>query len=305
MKKAYEVLIVFTFCLVLITSTNTLYSLPDSNSDIPNLNAGDSTPPVIIFNLANMSTDGLLLIQVYDAETSLSEVNVYRNGATLNSTDTLFNVSWSTVVYDSSNTPLSVQDENSKNSFDDLTPSGENTYSGDILVDDVFLSGEHNNITVIADNLDGSRSISTTSFCNTVDCWGRGGGSSTTDTPTNTQEAQPNIPIMVFDMTGYYCCGYIEPRIEPNGNSITNFTVSYNETENMLSMTVLTENGYFYKSALMLDYTVDLNLFGCEDCSCPIYTPPTGEPSFIFLTLIPAIAILAIFLKNKKSKRKT
>jgi hypothetical protein len=304
MKKAYEVLILFTFCSVLITSINTLYALPDSNYYVPNINAGDSTPPVIIFNLSNMSTDGLLIIQVYDAETSLAEVNVYRNGDEINSTEPWLNVTWSTIVYDSSNTPLSVKDEGIENSFDDLTPAGENTYTGDILVDDVFLTGEHNDITVIADNTDGSRSTSTTSFCNTVDCWGRGGGSLTTDTPANIQEAQPNIPIMIFNMTGYYCCGYIEPRIEPNGNSITNFTVSYNETENMLSMTVLTENGYFYKSAIMLDYTVDLNLFGCEDCNCPIETP-TGEPSFIFLTLIPAVVILAIILKFKKSKRKT
>ena len=248
-----------------------------------------------------MSSTGILRIKVYDNETNLSEVSVYWNTTLLNSSVVWFNVTWSYMVYTDSNITLSVKNEDSESSFDETAPdTSSNTYEGEIDVDEVFVEGDHNDITVEAENLDGTTSFTTTSFCNTADCWGRGGGSLTTNTPSNTLEAQANIPIMGFDMTGYYCCGYIEPIIEPNGNPIVNFTVSYNETENMLSMTVLTENGYFYKSAIILDDTVDLNLFGCRDCSCPI-TPTSG---YLFITVLSSVLILTIILNLRKRKSK-
>jgi hypothetical protein len=305
MKKAYKILFLVTVCLILIASTNALYSSSESQNDVPTLDAVDSTPPVIIFDLSDMSSTGILRIKVYDNETNLSDVAVYWNNTLLNSSDPWFNVTWYYVLYTDSNITLSVVTEDNESSFDDVAPdANSNTYDAVIDIDAVFLPGDHNSIRVESTNLDGTTTASTTSFCNTAECWGRGGGSISPNTPANTIEVQENIPIMGFDMTGYYCCGYIAPIIEPNGDPIANFTVSYNETENILSMTVLTENGYFYKSAIILDDTVDLNLFGCRDCTCPIETP-IGEPSFIFLTLIPAVVILAIFLKDKKSKRKT
>ncbi|MBY9001375.1 MAG: hypothetical protein KGD64_10695 [Candidatus Heimdallarchaeota archaeon] len=304
MKNAYKVLLLFTISFVLITSTNALYSFPNSQNSVPHLNAVVSTPPVIIFNLTNMSSTGILLIQVYDAETNLYEVNVFWNGVVLNDSETWFTVTWDSIVYDSSNTPLSVQAENSESSFDNLAPGSDNTYIAEIFVDDVFLPGDHNNISVVAENLGGAIATSTTSFCNTVDCWGRGGGSSTAETPANTIE-QTGIPTMIFDMTGYYCCGYVEPIIEPNGNPIVNFTVFYNETKNMLAMTVLTENGYFYKSAIFLDYSVDLNLFGCRDCSCPIEEPePTNTSGYLIMTILSSVLIVTTIVNLRKRKSK-
>ena len=300
MKKAYKILFLFSVCLALITYTNTLYSFPDSQNDVLNLDAGDSTPPVIIFDLTDMSSTGILRIKVYDNETNLSEVSVYWNTTVLNSLNPWFNITWSFVNYTDSNTPLSVMTEDCESSFDDAAPgTSSNTYDAEIDIDEIFLSGDHNNIRVEAANLDDTISSTTTSFCNTIDCWGRGGGSLTVDTPTNTL-AQTGIPIMVFDMTGYYCCGYIEPVIEPNGNPIVNFTISYNETENMLSMTVLTENGNFYKSAIILDDSIELNLFGCRDCICPIETS-----GFLFLTVLSSVLILTtiLYLKKRKSKK--
>lgn len=239
MKKAYKIIFLFSVCLALITYTNTLHSFPDCQNDVPNLDVAVSTPPVIIFDLSDMSSTGILRIKVYDNETNLSEVSVYWNTTKLNSSDPWFTITWSYVNYTDSNTPLSVKNEDSESSFDDTAPDdSSNTYDAVIDVDEVFLPGDHNSIGVEAENFDGTTSFTTTSFCNTVDCWGRGGGSYTVDTPTNVVEAQTSIPIMVFDMTGYYCCGYIEPVIEPNGNPIVNFTVSYNETEDILSMTV-------------------------------------------------------------------
>ena len=285
----------------MITATNTLYSFPDNQIDIPNLDAVPSTPPVIIFDLSDMSSTGILRIRVYDNETNLSEVSVYWNTTLLNSSDPWFNVTWSYMLYTDSNITLSVKNEDSESSFDDTAPgTSSNTYDAEIAIDDVFLPGDHNSISVEAENLGGNAAASTTSFCYTEDCWGRGGGSLTVDTPANTFEAQTGIPIMVFDMTGYYCCGYIEPIIEPNGNPIVNFTVSYSETENMLSMTVLTENGYFYKSAIILDDTIDLNLFGCRDCTCPIETS-----GYLFITVLSSIFILAtiLILRKRKSKK--
>ncbi len=301
MKKAYKILFLVTVCLILITSTNTLYSSPDSQDDIPNLDAADSTPPVIIFDLSDMSSTGILRIKVYDNETNLSEVSVYWNTTELNSSDIWFNVTWYYILYTDSNITLSVVTEDSESSFDDVAPDEDrNSYDAVIAVDEVFLPGDHNSISVEAENLDGTKSTTTMSFCNTVDCWGRGGGSLTTDTPANTLEAQANIPIMGFDMTGYYCCGYIEPIIEPNGSPIVNFTVSYNETENILSMTVMTENGYFYKSAIILDDAVNLNLFGCRDCTCPV----TAASAYLFITVLSSVFILTTILNLKKRKSK-
>ncbi len=299
MKKAYKILFLFSVCLALITSANSLYSFSDKQNDVPILDASDSTPPVIIFDLTDMSSTGILRIKVYDNETNLSEVSVYWNTTLLNSSEVCFNVTWTYMLYTDSNITLSVTTEDSESSFDDAAPgTSSNTYDAEIDIDEIFLSGDHNNIRVEAANLDDTISSTTTSFCNTVDCWGRGGGSLTVDTPTNTL-AQTGIPIMVFDMTGYYCCGYIEPVIEPNGNPIVNFTISYNETENMLSMTVLTENGNFYKSAIILDDTIELNLFGCRDCSCPIETS-----GYLLITVLSSIFILTIILNLRKRKSK-
>ncbi len=305
MKKAYKTLLLFTIYFVLVTSTNTLYSFPDNQIDIPNLDAVDSTPPVIIFDLSDMSSNGILRIKVYDTETNLSEVVVKWNGVELTSPPNI-SIIWYYVVYNSTNTQLSVKNDDSESTFDVAAPdSNSNSYDGAIDVDEVFIPGDHNDIEVEAENLDGTRSYSTTSFCNSIDCWGRGGGSLTTETPSNTLEVQTGIPIMVFNMTGYYCCGYIEPRIESNGSSITNFTISYNETANMLSMTVLTENGYFYKSALLLDPTVDLNLFGCDDCSCLIdETETTDTPSYLFITILSSVFILTTIVNLRKHKSK-
>ncbi|MCK5305077.1 MAG: hypothetical protein KAJ72_07495, partial [Candidatus Heimdallarchaeota archaeon] len=241
MKKAYKILFLFTVYLLLLTSANTLHSFPDNQIDIPNLDTVPSTPPVIIFDLSDMSSNGILRIKVYDNETNLNEVSVYWNTTVLKPSDPWFNITWSYVNYTDSNTPLSVKNDNSENSFDVVAPDdSSNTYDALIAVDDIFLPGDHNSISVEAENTGSMGASSTITFCNTIDCWGRGGGSLTTDTPANTLETQANIPIMSFDMTGYYCCGYIEPIIEPNGSPIVNFTVSYNETENILSMKVLT-----------------------------------------------------------------
>jgi len=300
MKKAYKILFLFSVCLVLFMTTNALYSFPDSQNKVPNLDATDSTPPVIIFDLSDMSSTGILRIKVYDNETDLSEVSVYWNTTLLNSSDIWFNVTWYYLVYTDSNITLSVVTEDSESSFDDVAPDEDkNSYEGVINVDEIFLPGDHNSISVEAENLDGTKSTTTTSFCNTVDCWGRGGGSLTTGTTANTLETQANIPIMGFDMTGYYCCGYIEPIIEPNGSPIVNFAVSYNETENILSMTVLTENGYFYKYAIILDDAVDLNLFGCSYCTCP-----TESSGYLFITFLSSIFILTIILNLRKRKSK-
>ncbi len=303
MKKANKVLLVCTLCLFLSVPTKSSYSIIENQSNISNLDSTASTPPVIIFDLSNMATSGILTINVYDAENNLSEVSVFHNGLELFSPN--ITVTWNDTDWSLQTPPLSIKTHDYENSLDDSAPDNDQTaYKGEITVDDVFVSGDHNEITVESSNLSGDIAMSTILFCNTVDCWGRGGGTSNDDIFTVTREPPTGVPVMTFNMTGYYCCGYIEPIIEPTDSSIVNFTVFYNETDNMLAMTVLTEEGNFFKTAITLDETVDLNLFGCRDCSCPIEVP-TAEPSFIFLALSSGVVILATILKINKRKRKT
>ena len=303
MKKAYKALFLITVFLVLFTSINTLNSFPDNQNDVPYLNVGDSTPPVIIFDISDMSSNGILTILVYDVETALSEVSIYWNGIEINDSTTGVTVTWSIVNYTATPPPLSLINEIRENSLEDASPGGgENTYTSDIEIDQVFETGGHNDVTAEAGNIDSTTTIVTMSFCNSIDCWGRGGGSTPTDTPTDTLEVQTGTPTIIFNMTGYYCCGYIEPMIEPNGSSIDNFTIFYDQAENILSFSISTEDGYNYKSGIMLDDVVDLNLFGCRDCSCPI--DPTSTSGYLFITLLSSVIVLTAVVNFRKHKSK-
>ncbi|MHA1202517.1 MAG: hypothetical protein ACTSQ4_08350 [Candidatus Heimdallarchaeaceae archaeon] len=283
MKIRFKIAIILLFISLFLSSTYSLKAtVEDKPSPIRGLNA-DSTPPIIIFNITQMSTDNIIKILVYDAESNLTEVTP------LGSTSS-FNVTWSYLNYTLFPPPLSKGGE----TIPAPTEPEANTFDADVSTD-LFVVGEHNNITVDAENEELLASTSSITFCNSYECWGRGGGqtSALSETTLNVREG---VPLIHFDLTGYYCCGCIDIEIIPNDAEIVDVMRGLIADDTILVVEVTTTGGDFYKSALVLDPEVTLeSIIGCEDCTCP--TDISAIPGLIALL---SVATVIILLKRKR-----
>ena len=270
----------------------------DSETSMPTLNQSDNSPPVIIYNTSEISSTGNLYIKVYDAENSLSAVVIEHNNYTLTSGTTGFSFSWSFVNYTTTPPPLSPK----RGEIEETAPSGMNTYDATIDVDEVFVTTDHNDIKVTANNTDSLESYSTMMFCNQVECWGRGGGAETTN-PIQVDDVQVGEPNLTFDMRGFWCCGYISPYIRIRNTDILNFTIILNDTNNMLTMSVFDIYEINYKAAVIVNGTIEL--FGYEECDCEIDPTGTGSPANYFLipVVFGFIFIVAILTYRKRKKK--
>lgn len=292
MKIRFKIAIIILFISLLLSSTYSLTAtVEDKPSPIRGLDA-DSTPPIIIFNITQMSTDNIIKILVYDAESNLSEVTPLGYPFDLNSSASTFNVTWSYLNYTSFPPPLSKGSE----TIPAPTEPEADTFDADVSTD-LFVVGEHNDITVDAENEELLASTSSITFCNSYECWGRGGGQTSVLSET-TLNVREGVPLIHFDLTGYYCCGCIDIEIIRNDAEVVDVTRGLIADDTILVVEVTTAGGDFYKSALVLDPEVTLeSIVGCEDCTCP--TDMSAIPSLFALL---SVATAIILLKRKRKK---
>lgn len=292
MKIRFKIAIIILFISLLLSSTYSLTAtVEDKPSPIRGLDA-DSTPPIIIFNITQMSTDNIIKILVYDAESNLSEVTPLGYPFDLNSSASTFNVTWSYLNYTSFPPPLSKGSE----TIPAPTEPEADTFDADVSTD-LFVVGEHNDITVDAENEELLASTSSITFCNSYECWGRGGGQTSALSET-TLDVREGVPLIRFDLTGYYCCGCIDIEIIRNDAEVVDVTRGLIADDTILVVEVTTAGGDFYKSALVLDPEVTLeSIVGCEDCTCP--TDMSAIPSLFALL---SVATAIILLKRKRKK---
>ena len=290
MKIRFKITIMILLSSILLFSTYSLEaSVNDEPGDTRELNS-DSTPPIIIFNTTLMSSENIIQILVYDAESNLSEVTILGDPFNLTAAENTFNVTWSYVNYILNPPPLSKGGETIN------PPADANTLNANISTD-LFVEGDHNSLEVDAENEELLASTSTITFCNTYECWGRGGGHSNV-LPETTLNGEVGVPIIHFDATGYYCCGNIIPEIIPNGAVIVNSIIDVAIDGSLLTVELETSDGNWHKSAVALDPDVHLNcLEDCDDCTCP--TDVSVAPIFLGLLAITTVIILL------KRKRKT
>ncbi len=305
MKKKIKFFILLLICSLLLSLSFITNSTLEEKTRIPELKAIE-TPPVILFNLTDMSSSGILRILVYDTDTNLSTVDVYHNNVWLNiSLD--FNVTWSYKDYGITPPPLSLK------IYPDADP-GSDTFEGEIDINDVFVEGDHNNITVIAENLGGFGATANSVFCREVECWGGGGGY----TPVVTQDtlaAQSNIPDIIFDLSCYFTCNRIHTYIEGNGAVIEAYNMSkMNET---LKVWAYTDENVEYVAGVLLDPAIDIYNVTCYDCECPQCEeceecevceeceecPDPIETPYQFIPILVGLVSVATILTIRKRKK--
>ncbi len=293
MKIRFKIAIILLFISLLLSSAySSKATVEDKPSPIRGLDA-DLTAPIIIFNITQMSTDNIVKILVYDAESNLTEVTAIGNPFNLNSSTSTFNVTWSYINYTTFPPPVSKGGD----TLPAPTEPEANTFDADVSTD-LFVVGDHNNITVEAENEELLASASTITFCNSYECWGRGGGQNSilSETTLNVREG---VPIILFDLTNYYCCGCINTEIIANGAEIDGSSKYFVDGDKIFVVQVVTVGGDVYKSALVLDPEIILESFtGCEDCSCANADTSTIPSIFALLSVATAI----ILLKRKRKR---
>lgn len=289
MKKGIDYYFLIFFCSILIFSCFSIFADVELENPYPELSVIE-TPPVILFDTTMMVSNNILQIIVYDTDSNLSTVHVYHNDNLLNASVN-FTISWYYVDYSNTSTPLSLSSDQ------DADPD-TNTFEGDLNTD-TFEEGEHNNVTVIAENEVGLIGIATYRGCSTVHCWGGGGGGGNTPVqPDHSFMTQTNIPEIIFDMSCYFTENRINTIIEGNGAIIEAYTIE--KVNSTLTAWVYTDENVEYYAGIRVDE--DIENVDCPECEVPTVTV-TVENSFPFLPLLAGFSFLiAIFILRKRKK---
>lgn len=295
MKIRFKIAIILLFISLLLSSTYSLEAtVEDKPSPIRGLYA-DTTSPIIIYNITQMSTDNIVKILVYDAESNLTEVTAIGNPFNLSSSAGTFNVTWSYINYTTFPPPVSKGGE----TLPAPTEPEANTFDANVSTD-LFVVGGHNNIEVDAENEEGLSATASVTFCDTYECWGRGGGD-INNSPQSSIDRIVGVPIIHFDLTDYFCCGCVSFEVLQNGASVLDFTYdvqTIDENNLLYTVELNMQSGAVHKSAIILDpaiYVVDTGS-NCDDCTCP--TALSSLPIIIGLFTISII----LTIKRKKKR---
>lgn len=273
----------------------------------------DISPPVIIFNVSLMTSQNIVQILVYDAESNLTQISfeLVDSPNYLNSSENTFNVTWSYVDYSVVTPPLSKETVPAPT----LPPPNDepNTAVANISTD-VFVVGIHNEIGVDAENEEGLISSSILSFCDSYECWGRGGGGNVHEEQIMDLEFLLGVPVIYFDLSGYFCTGCLDAWVDPYGatllltNTLPSIHVSLTPDLKyyQLHVEALTIDGYWHNSSVILDPDITGSLTGCCDFQdCDIETCPYCDSSPIsFISVFAGIIILTIVVSIKRKRKK-